>query len=257
MALMLDPPPRTFPIDNGRERPLRCGFGRAWSFDALSLPRLASHWPASMTLATSSPPPASSSRTLTSAFSASRRATTAPADPEPQMMKSSCGRRAAVSLCWLRRTRAMQAAAAAGLRSPAGRSACSVWTLCTPCSLRLLDVRGCGTACCQRSTPSPSLLSDRQHDLPDLFVGFHVVIRFDDLLEAEGFGDFRFELSALYSIVDVALGSREPLGIRCDCDLRQPIATNTQGLLESGYEGKGSLSGGEHAVFETKCLGSC
>src|SRR5262249_34008080 len=249
MALMLDPPPRTFPIDNGRERPLRCGFGRAWKLRARWLPSVASHWPASMTLATSSPPPASSSRTLTSAFSARRRATTAPADPEPQMRKSSCGRRAAVSLCWLRRMRAMHAAAAAGLRAPAGRSACRVWTLCTPCFLRLLGVRGGGTACCQRSTPSPRLLSDRQHDLPDLLVGFHVVIRFDDLLEAEGFGDFRFELSGLDPIVDVALGSREPLGIRCDGDLRQPIATNTQALLESGYERKGGLSPGEPAIF--------
>src|SRR5262245_26782890 len=130
------------------------------------------------------------------------------------MMKSSCGRRAAVSLCWLRRPRAMHAAAAAGLRSAAGRSACRVCTLCTPCSLSLLGVRGGGTACCQRSTTSPSLLSDRQHDLPDLLVGFHVVIRFDDLLEAEGFGDFRFELSGLDPVVDVAFGSRKSLRIR-------------------------------------------
>src|SRR5262245_7339363 len=193
---------------------------------------------------------------LTSAFSASRRATTAPADPEPQMRKSSCGRRAAVSLCWLRRTRGMQAAATAGLRSPAGRSACSVCTLCTPCSLRLLGVRGGGTACCQRSTTSPSLLSDRQHDLPALLVGFQVGICFRDLLEAEAFGDFRFELSALYPIVDVALGSREPLGIRWEGELRQPIATDTQGLLESGYEGKGGLRPGEPAIFHNERPGS-
>jgi hypothetical protein len=39
-------------------------------------------------LASSSLPPASSRRTLTSAFSANRRATTDPDDPEPQTMKS-------------------------------------------------------------------------------------------------------------------------------------------------------------------------
>src|ERR1700730_83970 len=43
---------------------------------------------ASLMLASSSLPPASSRRTLTSAFSASRRATTDPDDPEPQTMKS-------------------------------------------------------------------------------------------------------------------------------------------------------------------------
>jgi len=41
-----------------------------------------------MTLGTSSPPPASSSSTLASRFSASRRATADPDDPEPQTMKS-------------------------------------------------------------------------------------------------------------------------------------------------------------------------
>src|SRR5262249_29362616 len=156
----------------------------------------------------------------------------------------------------LRRTRAMQAAAAAGLRSPAGRSACRVCMLCTPCSLRLLGVRGGGTPGFPRSTPRPRLLSDPPHDPSHLLVGFHVVIRFDDLLEAEGFGDFRFELSALYPIVDVALGSREPLGMRCDGDLRQPIATNIQALLESGYEGKGGLSPGEPAIFHNERPGS-
>src|SRR5215471_9325803 len=155
----------------------------------------------------------------------------------------------------------MQAAATAGLRSPAGRSACRVCTLCTPCSLRLLGVRGGGTACCQRSTTSPSLLSDRQDDLPDLRVGFHVVIRFDDLLEAEGFGDFRFELSGLDPVVDVAFGSRKSLRIRqpASCmptkqfwrgDLRQPITTNTQGLLHSWYGWKRCLSLGEPAIFK-------
>jgi hypothetical protein len=43
---------------------------------------------ASMTLGTSSRPLASSNSTLTSRFSASRRATTEPEEPDPQTMKS-------------------------------------------------------------------------------------------------------------------------------------------------------------------------
>jgi hypothetical protein len=53
-----------------------------------SLPRFVDHWIASMTLGTSSVPPASSSNTLTSGFSASRRAATEPEEPDPHTMKS-------------------------------------------------------------------------------------------------------------------------------------------------------------------------
>jgi hypothetical protein len=49
------------------------------------------HWFASITLGTSSVPPASSSSTLAAGFSASRRATTEPDEPDPQTIKSYCG----------------------------------------------------------------------------------------------------------------------------------------------------------------------
>jgi hypothetical protein len=49
---------------------------------------LRNHCPGSLTLGTLSSPPASIRRTLTSGFSASRRATTDPDEPDPQMMKS-------------------------------------------------------------------------------------------------------------------------------------------------------------------------
>src|SRR5262245_5065018 len=88
MALMLDPPPRTFPMLKGMARPLRLGFGAAWNCQSRSVPRFWIHRSASMTLSASSPPPASRSRTDTSGFSASRRATTEPDEPDPQTMKS-------------------------------------------------------------------------------------------------------------------------------------------------------------------------
>ena len=51
-------------------------------------PRFIGHWPASMTSGILSLPPASISSTLTSGFSANRRATTEPEEPDPQTMKS-------------------------------------------------------------------------------------------------------------------------------------------------------------------------
>src|SRR5262244_2315520 len=87
---MLDPPPKTFPIPIGMVRPLRYGFGSALNSQYLSLPIFVTHWRASVTLGTASSPPASSSRTLTAGFSARRPATTDPAEPDPQIMKSYC-----------------------------------------------------------------------------------------------------------------------------------------------------------------------
>ncbi len=55
-------------------------------------------------------PPASNSSTLTSGFSASRRATTEPEEPEPQTMKSYCDFNSAASFRWLMRTRSVKAA---------------------------------------------------------------------------------------------------------------------------------------------------
>ena len=72
----------------GMARPFNRGFGLALKAQSCSPPRREGHADASLTLASSSLPPASSRRTLTSAFSASRRATTDPDDPEPQTMKS-------------------------------------------------------------------------------------------------------------------------------------------------------------------------
>src|ERR1700758_5643212 len=63
-----------------------------------------------MTSGTSSHPPASSRSTLTSGFSASRRATTEPDEPDPQTMKSYCNLRSDLSFCWLARTRSMKSA---------------------------------------------------------------------------------------------------------------------------------------------------
>ncbi len=85
---MLEPPPRTLPMDMGMERPFNRGFALALNDQSCSLPRRAGQADASMMLATSSLPPASSRRTLTAALSARRRATTDPDDPEPQTMKS-------------------------------------------------------------------------------------------------------------------------------------------------------------------------
>src|SRR5262249_24136080 len=88
MALMLDPPPRTFPMLKGIARPLRLGFGAAWNCQSRSVQRFWIHRSASMMLGASSSPPASRSRTATSGFSASRPATTQPYEPDPPTMKS-------------------------------------------------------------------------------------------------------------------------------------------------------------------------
>src|SRR5258706_4923836 len=101
---MLDPPPSTLPIWSGMERPLRCGLGWATNFQSRSVPRFSNHRPASVTLGTSSLPPASSNNTLTSGFSARRRATTDPEEPDPQTMKSYCDFRPDLSFSWFTRT---------------------------------------------------------------------------------------------------------------------------------------------------------
>src|ERR1700730_6855595 len=90
ITLMLEPPPRTLPMFIGMARPFRCELGSALKFQSRSDPRLRNHCPGSFTLGPLSSPPASIRRTLTSGFSASRRATTDPDEPDPQMMKSYC-----------------------------------------------------------------------------------------------------------------------------------------------------------------------
>jgi hypothetical protein len=96
---MDEQPPRTLPIESGKRRPLIDGLGSALKFQSCSPPRLLGQLAASRMLATSSSPPASSKSTFTSGFSARRRATTDPAEPDPHTMKSYCavnsaGRRA-------------------------------------------------------------------------------------------------------------------------------------------------------------------
>ncbi len=89
----------------GMARPFRNGLGSARKFQSRSDPRFSNHFPGSFTLGTLSSPPASTRRTLTSGFSASRRATTDPDEPAPQMMKSYCDFIPDNSLDWLMRTR--------------------------------------------------------------------------------------------------------------------------------------------------------
>src|ERR1700745_180807 len=103
--LMLDPPPSTLPILSGMERPLRGGLGWPTNFQSSSVPSFPPKRAASVTLGTSSLPPASSKITLTSGFSARRRATTDPEEPDPQTMKSYCEARRSLSFRWFPRTR--------------------------------------------------------------------------------------------------------------------------------------------------------
>src|ERR1700730_6590924 len=88
IALMLDPPPRTLPISRGIERPLRWRLGCPRNLQLRSLVRFRGHLLASITSGTSSLSPASTNKTSTSGFSASRRATTEPEEPDPPTMKS-------------------------------------------------------------------------------------------------------------------------------------------------------------------------
>src|SRR6516165_11188471 len=112
---MLDPPPSTFPIPKERARPLTQRLGSALNCQYLSLPMFVVHCRASATLGTSSSPPASNNRTLTAVFSARRRATTEPEEPDPQTMKSYCAFRAALNFSWFSRTRSEKASDSACL----------------------------------------------------------------------------------------------------------------------------------------------
>src|ERR1700730_15946920 len=86
ITLMLEPPPRTLPMFIGMARPFRWELGSARKFQSRSEPRFRNHCPGSFTLGTLSSPPASISRTLTSGFSASRRATTDHDEPDPHTL---------------------------------------------------------------------------------------------------------------------------------------------------------------------------
>src|SRR5215510_12260576 len=88
-----------------------------------------------------------------------------------------------------------------------------------------------------------------EHDLSNLLVRLHVSIGFDDGVERKGLGDFRFEFSGVEAFVDVALGPRESLRSGPG-GLRQPVATNSQRLLESWYERKWRFSHGQPAIFD-------
>ncbi len=70
------------------DRPFRWALGADAKPQSRALPRLSGHWAGSITSATSSVPPASSNSTATLLFSDSRRASTDPAEPDPQTTKS-------------------------------------------------------------------------------------------------------------------------------------------------------------------------
>lgn len=56
ITLMLEPPPRTLPIDIGSARPFKCGLGSATKPQSVALPRFPGHADGSMTVGTSSLP---------------------------------------------------------------------------------------------------------------------------------------------------------------------------------------------------------
>jgi hypothetical protein len=69
-------------------RPFNRGFGRALNDQSWSPPRNDGQAEASMMLGIPSLPPASNKSTSTAGFSAKRRATTDPDDPDPHTIKS-------------------------------------------------------------------------------------------------------------------------------------------------------------------------
>src|SRR5262245_60045039 len=51
----------------------------------------------------------------------------------------------------------------------------------------------------------PALMAYCEHDFSNLLIRLHISIRFDDGVEGEDLGDFRFEFSGVDPFVDVAL----------------------------------------------------
>src|SRR5258708_5795246 len=88
MALMLEPPPSVLPIAQCRDRPFRSGLGFVLNAQSRLPPMLSGQLAGALTFGSSSSPPASSKSTCTSGFSARRRATTDPEEPDPHTMKS-------------------------------------------------------------------------------------------------------------------------------------------------------------------------
>src|SRR5262245_59205233 len=131
MRFIDEPPPRTLPMESGNERPLMDGLGWALKFQSCSPPIFMGQLAASLMLARSSSPPASSNKTFTSGFSARRRATTEPEDPDPHTMKSYCAFSPVVRRSWLVRTRSLYS-------TPAGSNSPPVLTLRTSFILRYL-----------------------------------------------------------------------------------------------------------------------
>ena len=87
---MLEPPPKTLPIEYRMERPFRFGLGSVMKPQSSALPRFMGQRSVSNTSSVSSLPPASMSSTLMFGFAASLPATTEPELPLPQTMKSNC-----------------------------------------------------------------------------------------------------------------------------------------------------------------------
>ena len=88
MTLMLEPPPSPLPMFRGRRRPFRWEQGWLSKAQSRSEPRFSGHREGSMRAGDRLPSPASNSSTRASCRSARRAATTQPAEPAPQTMKS-------------------------------------------------------------------------------------------------------------------------------------------------------------------------
>src|SRR5258708_8589373 len=74
--------------------------------------------------------------------------------------------------------------------------------------------------CVGQSTANPGLRSYCHYHLSDLLVGFQVLIRLNDVLEAEGLGNSGLKVTIFDPVVDVLLGPAESLRIKDN--LRKP-----------------------------------
>src|SRR5690606_41145689 len=79
--------------------------------------------------------------------------------------------------------------------------------------------------------------SDRDHDLADLLVGFHVAMRLDDLLERKGARDHGLELALLQTVQDETLAAFQPRGV--GRQLEQHIAADGQAFAKHREERQG------------------
>jgi hypothetical protein len=74
-----------------------------------------------------------------------------------------------------------------------------------------------------------ALILDLNDDLTGLLVGLHIVLRLRDLIEWENLVDYRFELAALQSFIDIFLAA--VFRCRIACDLEKRIPANCKPLV--------------------------